>query len=82
MGGGLQMLTKLGLWLMLGVYSLSVQGSYTSHYSCLFLFMILKMIWKEERSRIKAVQIDNLKRVDKVSNAQIKNLWRVMKGVD
>ena len=43
------------------------------------------MIWREERSRIKAVQIDNLRgllgirRMDKVPNAQIKQLCRELK---
>ena len=47
------------------------------------------MIWrKEERSRIRAVQMDNLRgllgirRMDKVLNAQIRQLCGVMKGVD
>ena len=46
--GGLQVL--LGLWLMLGVYRISVLGSCISH--CLFL----RKIWREqERSRFRAV---------------------------
>ena len=47
------------------------------------------MIWREkERSRIRAVQMDNLRgllgirRMDKVPNAQIRQLYRVTKGVD
>ena len=32
----------LGLWLMTGVCSLSVQGSCTSHCWCLFLHMVLR----------------------------------------
>ena len=47
------------------------------------------MIWKEkERSRIRAVEIDNLRslldirRMDKVLNEQIRQLCGVMKGVD
>ena len=46
-------------------------------------------IWMEnERSRIRAVQMDNLrgrlgiKRMDKVPNAQMRQLCEVMKGVD
>ena len=45
------------------------------------------MLWKKERSRIRAVQIDNLKvllsirRMDGVTNAWIEELCRVMKGV-
>ena len=47
------------------------------------------IIWREkERFRIRAVQIENLRfllgirRMDKVPNAQIKQLCRVTKGVD
>ena len=47
------------------------------------------MIWREkERSRIRAVQMDNfrgllgIRRVDKVPNAKIRQLCGVMKGVD
>ena len=48
-----------------------------------------KMIWREkERSRIRAVQMENLRgllgirRMDKVPNALIRQLCRVMRGVD
>ena len=47
------------------------------------------MLWKEkERSRISAMQMDNLRgllgirRMDKVLNAHIRELCGVMKGVD
>ena len=47
------------------------------------------MLWKEkERSRIKGVQMDNfrgllsIKSMDRVPNAQIKELCRVTKGED
>ena len=47
------------------------------------------MIWREkERSKIRAVQIDNcrdllgIRRMDKVTNAWIRQLCRVMKDVD
>ena len=62
-----------------------------SHCSCLFLFMYGSetMIWKEEeRSRIRALQMDNLRgllgiwKIDRVPNAQIKELCKVMKGLD
>ena len=53
------------------------------------LHMVVKLIWREkERYRIRAVQIDNfrgllgIRRMDKVSNAQIRQLCRLMKGVD
>ena len=46
------------------------------------------MLWKEkERSRIRAVQMDNLRgllgvrRMDRVLNAQIRELCRVTKGL-
>ena len=46
------------------------------------------MIWREkERSRIKAVRMDNLRvllgirRIDKVLNAWIRQLYGMMKGV-
>ena len=48
-----------------------------------------KKIWREnERSRIRALQMDSLRglsgirRMDRVSNAQIRELWVVTKGVD
>ena len=46
------------------------------------------MIWREERSMIRAVQMDNLRgllnirRMDKVLNALIRLLYRVKKGVE
>ena len=47
------------------------------------------MIWREkERSRIRAVQMDNfrglqgIRRMDKIPNAGIRELCGVMKGVD
>ena len=59
----------------------------------LFMFVLMHgsetMIWKEkERSRIRAVQIDNLRgllgirRLGKVPNTQIRELCEVSKGVD
>ena len=74
----------LGFWLMLGVCSLSVLGSCMNHCWCLFS----RMVWREEKSRIRAVQMDNLRgllgirRMDKVPNARIRHLCWVMKGVD
>ena len=71
----------LGLWLMLGVCSFSVLGSYMRHCWCIFLYMNETMIWKEEESsRIRAVQIDNIKvllgikKMDKVPNPWIRDL--------
>ena len=58
---------------------------------CLYLFlcMVVRMLWKEkERSRIRSVQIDNLKdllgirRMDRVLNERIRDFCGMMKGVD
>ena len=58
------------------------------------LVLVLKygsetMVWKKrERSRIRAIQMDNfrgllgIRRMDKVPNAQIRELYRVTKGVN
>ena len=77
--GGYQVL--IGLWLMLGVCSLSVLGS------CLFLCMAETMIWKEEEGyRVRAIQMDkirsllNKRRMNGVPNAQIRELCRMAKG--
>ena len=46
------------------------------------------MIWREERSRIRAVQMDNLRgllgirRMEKIPNSQVRWLCGVTKGVD
>ena len=46
------------------------------------------MLWKEERSRIRVVQMDNLRgllgirRMDRVPNARIRELCVVKKGLD
>ena len=75
----------LGPWLKLRVCSLKVLVS------CIMLVLIYgseTMIWKEKgRSRIRAVQIDNLtgllsiRRMDKVPNIQIRELCGMMKGL-
>ena len=50
-----------------------------------FMYGSETMLWKEERSRVKAVQMDNLRellgirRMDRVLNARIKELSRVAK---
>ena len=51
--------------------------------------MARTILWEEkERSRIRAVQLDNLRgllgirRMDRVPNAQIRELCRVKKGLD
>ena len=46
------------------------------------------MLWREKRSRLRAVQMDNLKgllgirRIDRVPNARIRELCGVRKGLD
>ena len=54
-----------------------------------FKYSIETMLWKEKkRSRIRAVQMDNLRgllgirRIDRVPNAQIRELCGVKKGLD
>ena len=66
---------------MLMVCSLSVLGSCMSHSLLVAVLMYGSetMIWKEERSRIKAVEMKNLRgllgiRMDKVPNARIREL--------
>ena len=79
----------LGLWLMLGVWCLSCARVFHE----LLLVPVLMygdetMIWKEEKSRIKAVQMDSLRgllvirRMDKAPNARIRELYGVTKEVD
>ena len=75
---------------MLGICSLSVLNSCMQH--CLLLVLIddsEAMLWKEkERSGIRAVQMDNLRRLldirrmDRVPNARTSELSRVKKGLD
>ena len=85
-GRKLQATRQLGLWLMVGVCSLSVLRSYKRH--CMYLFSCM-VIWKEkESSRIRDVQLDNprgllcISSMDKVLNAWIRELCEVMKWVD
>ena len=58
---------------------------------CLYLFLCMAetMLWKEkERSRIRVVQMDNLRgllginRMDRVPNARIRELCGMKKGLD
>ena len=59
------------------------------HCLYLFLYMAVRLLWREkENSRIRAVQKDNLRsllgirRTDRVTNARIKELSGMTKGVD
>ena len=77
-GGKLQVL--LGLWLMVGV-------KWVLHETLFVPILIYDMV-EQERFRIRAVQMDNLRgslsirNVDKVPNARIRELCEVTKGVD
>ena len=59
------------------------------HCLCLFLCMAETMLWREkERIIVRSVQMDNLKgllgirRMDRVPNAQMRELCIVKKGLD
>ena len=84
-GGLLQV--PLGPELMLQICSFSVLESCMKH--CLYLFLCIAetVLWKE-KSRIRAVQRDNLRgllgisMIDRVPNARIRQFCRVTKEVD
>ena len=72
-----------------GICSLSVLESCMRHCLYLFLCMAVKQCYgKKERSKIRAVQMDNLRgflgiwRMDRVLSALIRELCRVKKGLD
>ena len=74
---------------MLGICSLSVLVLHETLFVPVLMYSSEIMLWKEKkRSRIRAVQMDNLRgllgirRMDRVHNAQIRELCRVMKVVD
>ena len=77
----------LGLQLKLGICSLSVLVLHESLLVSVLIHDSEKMLWKD-KSRIRAVQMDNLRRLlgirrmDRVPNAQIRELCRVTKGVN
>ena len=73
---------------MLGICSLSMQESWVRHYFCL-MYGSEAILWREkERSRMRAVQVENLRgllgirKMDRVPNAQIRELCGVKKGLD
>ena len=78
--------------LLVNARSLQLECARVLHESLLvpvFTYGSETMIWKEKkRSRIRAVQIHNLRDllgiriIDKVPNARIKQLWVVIKGVN
>ena len=74
---------------MLGICSANALESSMKHLLYLFLCMAETMLWKaKERSRVRAVEMDNLRgllgirRMDRVPNAQIRDLCGVRKGLD
>ena len=80
----------VGLWLMLGVCSF--ECSRALHETLLvpvLMYVSETMIWmEEERSRIRAVQIDKIRsllgirRIDRVPNALIREMCGMAKGGD
>ena len=79
----------LGPKLMLGICSLGVLVLHGTLLVPVLIYGSETMIWNEkERSRIKSVQIDNLRgllgirRIDRVLNAWIRELCAVAKWVD
>ena len=74
---------------MLGICSLSVLVLHETLLVPLLMYGSETMLWKEkERSRIRGVQIDNLRSLlgirgmDRVQNARIRKLRGVKNGVD
>ena len=74
---------------MLGICRLSVLVLHETLLVSVLTYGSEAMLWKEmERSRIMAVQMDNLRgllgirSMDRVPNARMRELCRVMKGVD
>ena len=76
-----------GPWLTLGICSLSVLEHETLLVPVL-MYGSEAMIWRDERSRVGAVQMDNLRRLlgvgrmDKVPNARMRELCGVRKDLD
>ena len=74
---------------MLGICSLSVLESCIRHCLCLFLCMAVRQCYgMRRRDLIRAVQMDNIRgllgirRMYRVSNARVRKLCRVRKGLD
>ena len=72
----------LGPWLMLGICSLSVLVLHEKLLAPV-MYGSETMLWREERSKVRAVQMNNLRgllgirRMKLVPNAQIRGLCRV-----
>ena len=78
-----------GPWLMLGICSLSVLVLHETLLVPVLMYGSETMLWrKKERSRLRAVQMDNfigllgIKRMDRVPNAKIREFCRVRKSLD
>ena len=73
---------------MLGICNLSVLVFHETLLVPVLTYGSETMIWKEERSRIRAAQTDNrrgllgIKGMDRVLNSQIRELCGVKKGLD
>ena len=73
---------------MLGICCLSVLVLHETLLVPVHTYGSETMLWKEERSRVRAVQMDSLRgflgirRMDRVLNAQIRELCEVKKGPD
>ena len=87
MGGGLQV--PSGSWLMLGICSFSVAVLHAALLVPVLMYGNETMLWKEkERSKIRAVQMGSIRgllgirRMDRVLNAQIRELCGVKKCLD
>ena len=68
---------------MLGIYSLSVL--LVLHETLLVTVLMMcsgTILWKEERSRIRAVHMDNLRRMNRFLNVWIRQLYRVTRRVN
>ena len=87
MGGELQV--PSGPWLMLGISSFSVLVLHETLHVPLLMYGSETMLWREKkRSRVRAVQMDNLRgllgirRMDRLPNARIRELRIVRKDLD
>ena len=76
----------IGPSLILGICSLSVLVLHETLFLLVLIYGSETVLWREERSRIRAVQMDNLRgllgvrRMDRVLNAQIRELCRKIRG--
>ena len=76
-------------WAMLGICSLSMLVLYETLFVPVLTYGSETMLWREKaRSRLRAVQMENLRelrgirRMDRVQNSRIRKLCGVRKGLD